>query len=37
MSDTMNALHLFSKHLDWLDSLTDIDEATWDIPLTTGK
>lgn len=28
---------MLSTYLEWLDSLTDIDECTWDIPLTTGK
>lgn len=37
MTDKTNTLHLFSTYLNWLDSLTDIDEDTWDAPLTTGK
>ncbi|WP_214823526.1 DinB family protein [Exiguobacterium sp. s28] len=37
MPDKTNTLHLFSTYLEWLDSLIDIDEATWDTPLATGK
>lgn len=37
MTDKTNTLHSFSTYLNWIDSLTDIDESTWDTPIATGK